>query len=122
MPAALRSAGEPVAGRGLMSGWHGAKRNDWTEPISIRAFRRGFSTELIISHLQITPWKASRHGKGAAVGRFAIRSISIFYKHLHGRHGGGLTSFGVKPHVAGAPPLEYTQSGGYRPGAAGGSL
>ena len=27
----LWSAGEPVAGRGLMSGCHAAQRNDWTE-------------------------------------------------------------------------------------------
>ena len=84
---AQQRAGEPVAGRGLMSGWHGAKRNDWTEPISIRAFRRGFSTELIISHLQITTWKAACHGKGAAVDHLTIHSISAFYKHLHGRPG-----------------------------------
>jgi hypothetical protein len=102
---AQQRAGEPVAGRGLMSGWHGAKRNDWTEraarrvrgsccaspfcpePISIRAFRRSFSTELIISHLHIATWKAACHGKGAAVDYLTIHSISAFYKHLHGRPG-----------------------------------
>ena len=32
----VRSAGEPVAGRGLMSGCHGAERSDWTERVARR--------------------------------------------------------------------------------------
>jgi hypothetical protein len=72
---AQQRAGEPVAGRGLMSGCHGAKRNDWTKRVArrvrgtfsaISAKVRAFLAK-VCSSRRLNPLSARDSGKSARV-------------------------------------------------------